>query len=247
MVCPYCETRNAPNSVICSSCGIILKDAKARMRPEKRLSPRDILATILIFCMLGVLIGIAGMYVGKEIEDSGTIAQMHRGEMLGFQIGFVFGILLVLFVTTGRFLMLNFRYRQRANKYASEVKHRSVKIDKLLEQLTKEKPAQAHLMRGLAELMHDEIETSVQQFEQAQRLGLVTVELVNAQGVALARRGMVDAAVDRFNRIVAQQPREVIPESTLRMRSCKLATRPTPRRRWALSMKRASFQNRTNT
>ncbi|MDR3709537.1 MAG: tetratricopeptide repeat protein [Capsulimonadaceae bacterium] len=215
MICPYCETRNAVNASICAHCGIILKDAKSRMRPEKKFSFRSLIAPILIYATIGILVGIVGMYAGRELVGKDDLALQRAGALRGLGVGFVVGIAIVYLVSAGRLLLYNILYRQRANRLSGQLRQREAKVKKDLEALTKDKPAQAHILRGIEQLLQGELDTSIQQFEQAQRMGLVTAELVNAQGVALARRGSLDVAVDRFRRVTAQQAKEAAPRINL--------------------------------
>ncbi|HEX5322373.1 MAG TPA: tetratricopeptide repeat protein, partial [Capsulimonadaceae bacterium] len=51
MVCPYCSTRNLPNAVVCTHCGVILKDGKAKARrpkvkPKMPSAPRGLLSSL---------------------------------------------------------------------------------------------------------------------------------------------------------------------------------------------------------
>src|SRR5579883_1980057 len=50
MVCPYCSTRNLPNAVVCTHCGVILKDGMAKQRrpkikPKLPAAPRGLLSS----------------------------------------------------------------------------------------------------------------------------------------------------------------------------------------------------------
>ncbi|HEY3330565.1 MAG TPA: tetratricopeptide repeat protein [Capsulimonadaceae bacterium] len=211
MVCPYCNTRNTPNSLICSHCGIILKDAKATMRPPKKVTFRSLLPIILVYGTLGMLVGLGGLFIGGQLAPPDNKALMRVYSLRGLEVGFVAGVVIIYLVSAGRFLIYNQIYRRQIKNFTSLLRHSKAKADKRIAALQKENPVVAHVQQGIAYVLDDQIDNAVQQFEQAQRANLTSPEMSNAFGIALAKRGSLDTAVERFSRAITSQDKTQTP------------------------------------
>lgn len=154
-MCPYCSTRNAPGSVVCAHCGIILRAIK-RARPV----PKE---------KSGVANAAKSLFVGSKYRAQHAAVAARIKSAL----------------TTAQ---------ERAEKELE--KHGAS---------SPQSTAPIRLTLGTVHLLHDEIERSVQEFQQAQRAGASGPEFYNNAGVALARRGGLPQAVDMFDRAVGTE------------------------------------------
>lgn len=167
-MCPYCSTRNAPGSVVCTHCGAILREIK-RAKPAP-----------------------------KEKHTLGGAAKS---------------------------LFVGGKYRAQHAAVAGRIKSALTaaqeRAEKELEKTGESEPntAAIRLTLGNVHLLHDEIERSVQEFQQAQRAGAAGPEFYNNAGIALARRGGLPQAVDMFDRAVGTEAvptsKSVIPRTNL--------------------------------
>ncbi len=211
MICPYCNTRNTPNSLICAHCGVILKDAKANMRQQEKRGFQNLIAPILIYCTFGLVIGLGGLLLGRDFAGPDNLVLRRKDALLGLEIGFAFGVVLVYLVSAGRFLIFNQLYRRQIAKLSSTLKQHQTRVEKTIAQLEKENPQNGHVLQGIAYLLEDEVDNSIKQFEQAQRVGGHSPELANSFGIALARKGSLDAAVDKFTKALTSNEAVTVP------------------------------------
>lgn len=89
------------------------------------------------------------------------------------------------------------------------------------------------LTLGNVHLLHDEIERSIQEYQQAQRAGTSGPEFHNNAGIALARRGGFKQAVEMFDRAVgteiAPTLKSVTPRTNLAHALTRLSVKGSPK------------------
>lgn len=160
MVCHYCNTRNAPGSAVCNSCGAILREIKrARPAPKEK----------------GHIAGPKALLMGGKYRAQHAALQTRiKAELASVQ--------------------------ERAEKELDKNKE-AAQHDPVQPPI-----AHARLTLGAVHLLQDEIERSVQEFQQAQRAGATGSEFFNNAGVSLARRGNLRQAVDMFDKATATDP-----------------------------------------
>ena len=237
MVCPYCTTRNTPNSTICTHCGVILRDAKVAKRPVER-NIRGFFLRALAYILVGVATGAFAFVLSKKLSDGN-----HKIEIMSGCIGIAVGIFIVFVVSAGKILIYTMIYRTGLNKAVSQIKSRHARAVKRIEQTLKKEPTgEAHAELAIAHLLEDENDQSIQQFEQAMRSGVRTAEFNNDFGIALARKGSLDVALDKFARAADMDPAE--PASRLNLVNALVQTRDTSRIPEALGIMRGVARGR---
>jgi tetratricopeptide (TPR) repeat protein len=199
MVCPYCETRNAPGSAVCTHCGSILRGESttrdhSRPRHESR-SPRGrfFIVVVVVACIVGAALG-CGIAL--------LIPHRPLPPVLGIVIGGVIGAILAAVAGGGKSLYLSNLYRVHHAALQSRVNATLTACgDRYAEELKKPDPApQTRLNLAVWHLLREEEDKATQALQTAQRLGMSTREFHNNAGVALARRGSLPQALEMFAR-----------------------------------------------
>ena len=131
--------------------------------------------------------------------------------------GAVLGASLVYLVSGGKTLYLSNLYRARLAGLQRRINGAlSSANDRYEAELKKDASApQTRLNLGVLHLLQDEIEKSVQTFQQAQRAGAAGPDFDNNAGVALARRGSLAQSLEMFQRAVSRNGNSPQPHANL--------------------------------
>jgi tetratricopeptide (TPR) repeat protein len=209
MICPYCQTRNAPNIQVCTHCGAILR----LQRPEVRKRKSDV-SRAKIYRWLAVAIAAlisafaAHMLVVEASGKVRTIASI---------VGAVLGAGLIYLVSGARVIYYTRKYRSRYGRLLSRKKHvlttAEEKFEKQLE--AQEGGWKPRHNLAISHLLQDEVEKSFQGFQQAQKLGASDPEFYNNVGVALARKGNLVQSVELFQKAVSMNGHKGQPSTNL--------------------------------
>lgn len=155
------------------------------------------LATVAAAAIIG---GIFGWLV---VRESGV----HISRPVGAAIGAV-GVGALLYLVSGaRVMLLTFINRNRLNAVNGRMRHALTHAEEEYEKLLSDKNGAAskgRLQLAIAHLLQDELEKSVQEFQQAGRMGIGESIFFNNAGVALAKRGNITQSVEMFQKAVAQ-------------------------------------------
>lgn len=209
MVCAYCNTKNPPLSVICSHCGAILRTIKADRRAPKVKVPSS-----QVFRYVGI--GIAA-FVGAAVGGIGSKVLIREYVLPSAIVGAVLGAVLVYVVSGARYLYFSNLYRLRLsdlnNKIKGSLAAAEEKANKELEK--DESKYEPRLSLATVRLLQDEIESSLQAFQQLHLLGATELEFYNNSGIASARKGDLQASLDGFLRAVACAERRSEPHANL--------------------------------
>src|SRR5258708_4219583 len=199
MVCSYCQTRNIPTAAVCSHCGVILRLTNTATRPPRAKITRS---TVMrwVFIAAAALIGGSVAYLIVS-EDFHHIKRAYAGV-----VGAVLGGVLLYLVTGARVLIWTNIYRHQMNRLQGRIKNALADAEEKYEKENEDKPGtyDARLHLAIAHLLHGDVEKSVQEFQQAQKLGASEGRFFNNAGVALARRGNLNQSVEMFQRAVSQ-------------------------------------------
>ena len=208
MICPYCSTRNLPQSTACAHCGAILRgEATTKQAAKRPLKPSRIwrLVAIGVATLVGAAVG-------------GALAHSAELPLINYIIpGALIGAALVYLVSGGKTLYLSNLYRARLVTLQRRINGAlSSAQDRYEAELKKDASApQTRLNLGVLQLLQDEIEKSVQTFQQAQRVGAAGADFDNNAGVALARRGSLAQSRDMFQRAVSRNGNTPQPHANL--------------------------------
>ena len=199
MVCSYCNHRNAPSVPVCLECGVVLarpRVSKQRYSTVSRKSGAFTLFAVIIGFILGAVVGIL---ISKHHGHASGLAIIIGTSLLGSAIATIlFRLGMWNRANLNRLKHLSVQTKVKhsvthlSHKYASEV----AKPDSAME---------ARLRLAELELVQGEIEASVKDFQQAQKLGAESEGFFNNAGVALARRGTLDLAIDMFNKAIERR------------------------------------------
>ena len=208
MICPYCSTRNLPQATVCAHCGAILRgEAATRQAARRPLKPSRALRLVAIG--FAALVGaLAGAWLAHSAEL--PLAD-------GIIPGALIGAALVYLVSGGKTLYLSNLYRARLAGLQRRINSAlSSAQDRYEAELKKEANSpQTRLNLGVLQLLQDEIEKSVQTFQQAQRAGAAGPDFDNNAGVALARRGSLAQSLEMFQRAVSRNGKNPQPHANL--------------------------------
>jgi len=213
MVCPFCSTRNNTGSPICSNCGVILRTIKTDKRAPKAGIRRSLIVRSLAIAIAATL----GAIVAHKLILSFNDFFHLKYPTLGILIGGVLGATLVYGVSGARFLFYKNLYKFRLRRTQSLIEGSLTKAEDTYSDKLKEEQTSYHARMGLAtaHLLHDEVERSVQEFQQAQQLGAGDVQFFNNAGVALAKRGNISQSVEMFRRAAEKNGHTYEPHSNL--------------------------------
>ena len=210
MVCPYCGTKNMPQAAVCAHCGAILRgEAAAKQGSKRPLKPSRLwrMAAIAVAALVGAVVG------ALLVRFYDPLLPLPDGILPGA----VIGAALVYLVSGGKTLYLTNLYRARLAGLQRRIGGTlSAAQDRYEGDLKKEVDVpQTRLKLAVLQLLQDEIEKSVQTFQQAQRLGVVGADFDNNAGVALARRGSLTQSLEMFQRAVGRNGSSSQPHANL--------------------------------
>jgi tetratricopeptide (TPR) repeat protein len=199
LVCPYCETRNAPGSAVCTHCGAILHgDVKNRHHLRQHHETRSqrgrfFIVVVVVACIIGAALG-CGIAL--------LIPHRPLPPVLGILIGGVIGALVAAVAGGGKSLYLSNLYRLRHVALQSRINSTLTACgDRYAEELKKpDADPQTRLHLAAWHLLRDEEDKATQALQTAQKLGMSGVEFQNNAGVAHARRGSLPQALKMFTR-----------------------------------------------
>ena len=209
MVCPYSNTRNAALAPICSQCGVILRASKADRRAPKVKVPRS-----KIFRWVGT--GIAAL-IGASASGIMAHVMLHELVVISAIGGGIVGGFLVFVVSAARLLFYTYLYRFRLGQLQVKIKGSlSASEQKATNDLEKNVGGyQPRLALATVRLLQDEVESSLQGFQQLQQLGASELEFHNNAGIANARKGDLQPATDHFNRALLIGENQIEPHANL--------------------------------
>lgn len=191
MRCPVCSSDTGSKEPLCTHCGSLLTPNRLKERAPKPKLKRGVmlrLIGVVVATAVGAIAGYSLMYVSHSLRD-----QRHFGALAGAAIGAT----LVYIVTGLRIIILERTYRKRHRELHAQV---STAVDRAEErytdalklgesaQLTKSRLATLHLVKN-------ETQRSVEEFRQAEDSGAHDLAFYNNFGVALARTGNRQRAV----------------------------------------------------
>lgn len=201
MVCSYCQTRNTTTAVICAHCGIILRLQHSDNRSQRKRISRNTIVRWLIIAGAAVAGGVFGEMAVRSLE------LRHVPEAAGAIAGAVLGGLLLYVVSSARVLLFTTLNRYKLNAVNGRLQHALSHAEDTYEKELDGKNGtapKARLNLAIAHLLQDEVEKSVQEFQQAGRMGLTESIFFNNAGVALARRGNITQSVEMFQKAASQ-------------------------------------------
>jgi len=210
MVCSYCQTRNIPTAAVCAHCGVILRLTNNDARvPKNKVSRSAVLRAV--FIGVAALIGAAGG-IFLVAEDFHKVQRLYAGV-----IGAVTGGMLLYLVTGARVLYLTNKYRSRLRSLQGRMRHALSRAEEKYEKELEDKAGtyDPRLHLAIAHLLQDEIEKSVQEFQQAQKLGASKPVFFNNAGVAMARRGNLNQSVELFQKAAVLNGHQAHPHVNL--------------------------------
>jgi tetratricopeptide (TPR) repeat protein len=226
MVCPYCNNHPLPNLPFCNHCGIIFKLNKRSQKPRQIKSARSSVPTIIAL-VIGALIGaLIGFLVGKVRFDSDT-TMMTAFAAAGLLIGALIGYLVVAGRVTFQRARLNAQRRRIHSEIAKIEKNRQEKLEQLLlppdapnsttkQDRTVNLSVEQRMDMANELLITGQVDEAVQQLEQVYRQAKASsVDFLNNCGVAFARRGQLQVALDRFTQAADVGPDRVEPRINL--------------------------------
>ncbi len=193
MVCPYCGTRNIPGSVVCGHCGAILRGDAAVRKVARAPVKQSTLLRIAFVGVAAIVGGAVGGYLARQVDYP---------PLVGAAPGVVLAALLMYVVSSARILFFTNYYRGKQAVLQSRIRGAISQAEDRYEKQAKTSDGspEPRLRLATAHLLQDEIEKSVQGFQQAQKQGAAGPEFYNNAGVALARRGNFSQSVDMFGR-----------------------------------------------
>ena len=135
-------------------------------------------------------------------------AEFHIPRALGAVIGAVVAGVLLYVVSGARVLLFTAINKNKLNSVNGRMKHALSHAEESYEKQLDDKDGtapKARLQLAIAHLLQDEVEKSVQEFQQAGRMGQNSESIFfNNAGVALAKRGNITQSVEMFQKAVAQ-------------------------------------------
>jgi len=161
---------------------------------------RAVVIRWLIIGFFAVVGGVLGWSLVKEAD-----AHVPRG--VGAFLGALGAGALLYLVSGARVLIGTAINRNKLNSVNGRVRHALSHAEEVYEKQLDDKNGAASTARlhlAIAHLLQDELEKSVQEFQQAGRMGVGESIFFNNAGVALAKRGNITQSVEMFQKAVAQ-------------------------------------------
>jgi tetratricopeptide (TPR) repeat protein len=226
MVCPYCNGHPLPNSPFCNHCGIIFKLAKRAQKPKPVKKKANPLLPIFGAIIGAAIFGVIG-YLLAKLHSDGSPTTVITDAIAAAVVGAILGYILVI----ARVTILRSQLTGRRNHLQSEVnkieKERQERLAEIVGKPTD--PNSKIVISHMSALQPDQrmdlaneylimghVEEAIQQLEQVYRQAkTATVEFLNNCGVAFARRGQFQVAVDRFQQATNVAPERVEPRVNL--------------------------------
>ncbi|MGO8673829.1 MAG: tetratricopeptide repeat protein [Capsulimonadaceae bacterium] len=125
--------------------------------------------------------------------------------LLGAGIGVLVGGGVLFFVSGARVLLYTYINRRKLGKLQGRIRRALTEAQEKYEQELEEhqEPRRVRLHFAIAHLLQDEIDKSIQEFQQAHKLGACESNLFNNAGVALARRGKLTQSVEMLQKAIS--------------------------------------------
>jgi tetratricopeptide (TPR) repeat protein len=159
-----------------------------------------------------VLAFVIGLLLGRVAFES----KPHYQYLCGLAAMFV-SVFIILLVSYGRMSLLRLVYSYNRNKLTNEVNHLlTATAEDLEKEIEEENTADKRYQLASVYLLAKDYEKSIHQFEQAQVLQAPTrPQDLNNLAVAMAHRGQISSAYERFEKAVAISPLSPEPKFNL--------------------------------
>jgi tetratricopeptide (TPR) repeat protein len=193
------------NAAVCAQCGAILRDSNTvKAKTQRKLTQPSIIrkippGSLAVMFTAPLLAYVVGFLLGQVAFENNRRDQIYCGI-----VAMAIGVFIILLVSYGRITFLRIKYGSKRRRLTNLVTTLVTAAQEETEKAIEEQNT-ADLRYRLASifLIANDLEKSVQQFDQAQQLqGPATPQDLNNVAVAMAMRNQPGPAYERFERAI---------------------------------------------